>query len=116
MAARAIRETRKPVGLLMWRGRHAWVMSGFQATGDPLLAGFRVTAAIVEDPLYPRDSPTWGSSPTPGQALTVSQLGRHSVPRRTSSRFGGLNSTLSGMYVLVLPYMFDAAIYAGRFR
>ena len=30
---------RRPVGLLVWRGRHAWVMSGFEATGDPLLDG-----------------------------------------------------------------------------
>src|SRR6185503_18109988 len=30
-AARAMRQTGKPVGLLMWRGRHAWVMSGFRA-------------------------------------------------------------------------------------
>jgi hypothetical protein len=116
MAARAIRETGKPVGLLMWRGRHAWIMSGFRATGDPLLTGVRVTAAIVEDPLYPRDSATWGSSPSPGQALTVSQLGRQFVPRRTSSRFGGLNSTLGGKYVLVLPYVLDAALYDGRYR
>lgn len=34
-AARAIRLTGRPVGLLMWRGAHAWVMSGFEATADP---------------------------------------------------------------------------------
>jgi hypothetical protein len=67
MAARAMRLTGKPVGLLMWRGRHAWVMSGFHATTDPLLAGARVTAAIVEDPLYPHGSRTWGPSPEPGE-------------------------------------------------
>src|SRR6476659_6147799 len=52
-AARAMRTTGRPVGLLVWRGRHAWVMSGFRATRDPLLPGARVTAAIVEDPLHP---------------------------------------------------------------
>ena len=36
IAATAIREYRKPVGLLVWQGRHAWVMSGFEATGDPV--------------------------------------------------------------------------------
>ena len=30
VAARALRETKRPVGLVMWRGRHAWVMSGFE--------------------------------------------------------------------------------------
>jgi anti-sigma regulatory factor (Ser/Thr protein kinase)/predicted small secreted protein len=71
VAARALRETKRPVGLVMWRGRHAWVMSGFHATGDPLTGDVRVTAAIIEDPLYPRDSRTWGPSPAPGQALVA---------------------------------------------
>ncbi len=31
VAAEAIVETGRPVGLLMWHGRHAWVMSGFEA-------------------------------------------------------------------------------------
>ncbi len=38
MAARAMRRTGRPVGLLVWQGRHAWVMSGFKATADPLTA------------------------------------------------------------------------------
>ena len=36
LAAASIRQTNRPVGLLVWRGRHAWVMSGFKATADPL--------------------------------------------------------------------------------
>jgi len=104
-AARAMRKTGKPVGLLMWRGRHAWVMSGFRATGDPMVAGSRVTAVFVEDPLYPHGSSVWGPSPVPGAALTVAELGRQFVPRRTSSRWG--MTGLSGKYVLVLPYELD---------
>ena len=103
-AAQAMRLTGKPVGMLMWRGRHAWVMSGFRATGDPLVAGTRVTAAYVEDPLYPYGSSVWGPSPRPGQALTVAELGKQFVPRRTSNRFG---NALSGKYVLVLPFTMD---------
>ena len=34
MAAKAIHDQRRPVGLLVWRGRHAWVMSGYQAVVD----------------------------------------------------------------------------------
>jgi hypothetical protein len=30
-----LRQTKRPVGLVMWRGRHAWVMSGFESNGDP---------------------------------------------------------------------------------
>jgi hypothetical protein len=106
LAAQAMRRTGKPVGLLMWRGRHAWVMSGFRATGDPLVSGTRVTAAIVEDPLYPYGSSVWGESPAPGATLSVEELGRQFVPRRSSSRWG--MQDLSGKYVLVLPYELDA--------
>jgi hypothetical protein len=110
-AARAMRLTGKPVGLLMWRGRHAWVMSGFRATGDPLALGTRVTGAIVEDPLYPHGSSVWGPSPAPGTTLSVAELGRQYVPRRSSSRWG--MQYLSGKYVLVLPYELDARTQRG---
>ena len=103
VAATAMQRTGRPVGLLVWRGRHAWVMSGFVATADPLASGGRVTAAIVEDPLYPHGSKTWGRSPAPGEALSIKELGRQFVPRRMST----LSSKLAGKYVLVLPYEFD---------
>lgn len=111
-AAMAIRTTGKPVGLLVWHGRHAWVMSGFQATADPLRdASFRVTAAVVLDPLYPFGSRTWGPSPKPRQALSVADVGRQFVPRRHGTWPGGIGidpvwslASLSGKYVLVLPY------------
>lgn len=114
-AATAMRQTGRPVGLLMWRGRHAWVMSGFRATGDPLIPGTVVTAAYVEDPLYPYGSSVWGPSPRPGAALTVNELGRQFVPRRSSNRFG---SALSGKYVLVVPFERDlrAMRRLSRFR
>lgn len=108
MAARAMRRTGRPVGLLVWQGRHAWVMSGFKATGDPLTArSFRVTHAIVEDPLYPHGSSVWGRSPAPGVALTLKQVGRQFVPRQSSSRWAAVSpwsKALAGLYVLVLPY------------
>ena len=107
-AATAIRTTGRPVGLLMWRGRHAWVMSGFKATADPLTTDrFRVTAAIVEDPLYPYGSSVWGRSPKPGEALTPAELGKQFVPRRSNSRWALVDPRsrlLAGLYVLVLPF------------
>ena len=111
-AAKAIAETGKPVGLLVWRGRHAWVMTGFQATGDPLATDdYRVTRAIVMDPLYPYGSSVWGPSPKPGQAITPAVLGRQFVPRRmgswSSGGPGAMPSQLGGKYVLVLPYLPD---------
>ena len=111
LSAEAIRQTGKPVGLLVWRGRHAWVMSGFHATADPRTSDdFAVTAAIVMDPLYPHGSAAWGPSPSPRQALSPKQLGRQFVARRGfstpsgSAPGGSLMSGLAGKYVLVLPY------------
>jgi len=104
VAARAMRRTGRPVGLLVWRGRHAWVMSGFHATGDPLIAGSRVTEALIEDPLHPYGgSSTWGPSPSPGEALTVKEVGRQFVRRRSGFSIWS-TPDLGGKYVLVLPY------------
>jgi hypothetical protein len=114
LAAASIRQTNRPVGLLVWRGRHAWVMSGFKATADPLrTSNYKVTAAIVMDPLYPHGSAVWGPSPKPRQALSPKALGRQFVPRRGNASWPGnpidpaaqrTMSALSGKYVLVLPY------------
>jgi hypothetical protein len=106
VAARAMKVTGRPVGLLMWHGRHAWVMSGFEASADPFARGARVTAAIVEDPLYPHGSKVWGPSPPPGAKLSVRTLARQFVPRFSS--WG--TPSLAGTYVLVLPYEFSARI------
>jgi hypothetical protein len=112
LAARSIRETGRPVGLLVWAGRHAWVMSGFQATADPLVSGdFRVTKAIVLDPLYPYGSLRWGPSPKPREAISTAVLGRQFVPRRRGTWPGaptgaaGMTlAALAGKYVIVMPY------------
>ena len=105
VAALAIVRHHRPVGLLVWRGRHAWVMSGFEATGDPRTGSFRVTKAYILDPLHPYGSSVWGPSPTPGAAISVKQVGRQFVPRRSSGPWSLLPgmSTLSGKYVLVVP-------------
>jgi hypothetical protein len=104
IAARAIAETGKPVGLLVWRGRHAWVMSGFVATADPAVTtDFAVTHAVVLDPLYPHGSKTWGPSPRPREAITTTALGRQFVPRGTSQRSNSWMSSYAGQYVMVVP-------------
>lgn len=107
IAARAMTNTGRPVGLLVWRGRHAWVMSGFHASRDPRVPGARVTEAIVEDPLFPYGgSSAWGRSPRPGEALSVATLGHQFVRRRQST----LNASLSGKYVIVMPFDIDARL------
>ncbi|UEL27931.1 hypothetical protein [Pseudarthrobacter sp. L1SW] len=99
-AARAIAETGRPVGLVMWRGRHAWVMSGFESIGDPArFQDFAVTGVRVQDPLYPHGSGQWGPSPAPNSLLTPEELATQFVvrePRRWSSE-------LPAGYLMVLP-------------
>ena len=99
-AARAIAATGRPVGLVMWSGRHAWVMSGFESLGDPgQFPEFSVTGVHVLDPLFPHGSGQWGPSPAPNTLVTPEQLATQFVvrePRRWSS-------DLPAGYLLVLP-------------
>ena len=105
VAARAIVTYRRPVGLLVWRGRHAWVMSGFESTGDPRDGSFRVTRAYILDPLHPHGSEAWGPSPEPGTSIPVAAVGRQFVRRRLHSQWNQLPgmAELAGKYVLVVP-------------
>jgi len=101
IAARAIRQTNKPVGLLVWQGKHAWVMSGFEATADPTLySAAQITAVRVLDPLYPRPGGAWGPTPAPDSRLTVGRLADVFVPYRPQAH----NVALRNRFVLVLPY------------
>jgi hypothetical protein len=99
-AARAIADTDRPVGLVMWSGRHAWVMSGFESLGDPhQFPDFTVTGIRVQDPLYPYGSAQWGPSPAPNSLLSPDELATQFVvrePRRWSS-------DLPTGYLVVLP-------------
>lgn len=73
-AAKAIVRTGKPVGLLVMGGRHAWVMSGFDATADPgATKHFYVTHVYVLGPLYPKEQKGYFDRP-PDTRLTFEQL------------------------------------------
>jgi hypothetical protein len=50
-AAKQIAFTNKPVGLLVQNGRHAMVMTGFEATRDPRKGDFKLTHVWISDPL-----------------------------------------------------------------
>ena len=99
VAAQAMRETNRPVGLVMWRGRHAWVMSGFETMGDPALGDFSVTGIRVVDPLYPYGSGTWGPSPEPNQLLSPEDLAKQFVFREQRT----WSSHIAAGFLLVLP-------------
>ena len=100
VAAEAIRATKRPVGLVMWRGRHAWVMSGFESTADPReFDAFDVTGIRVHDPLYPHGSSVWGASPKPNALVSPRTLAKQFV-LRDSTR---VNLGVAPGYLLVLP-------------
>jgi hypothetical protein len=100
-AALMMRKTGKPVGLVVWRGAHAWVMSGFTATADPALTrDFTVTSVWVQDPWYPRFSPFWGQSRPPNQRVSPTVLGQDFRPY---GRPGRRSPERDGRYMLVMP-------------
>lgn len=100
-AARAMRLTGRPVGLLVWRGAHACVMSGFEATADPLATDdFAVTHVRVVDPWYPRISSIWGPGKPPSTRIPVEQLDEDYLRwKRPTVRY----VEKDGQFVLVLP-------------
>ena len=68
-AALRMLATGKPVGLLVWRGRHAWTMTGFTATADPRSNATAVITGIYVAP------PLAGMDPAPNTYVRVRSLG-----------------------------------------
>jgi hypothetical protein len=97
----ALRATGRPVGLLVWRGAHSWVLHGFETTADPALTDdYEIRGLWVSDPWYPRVSNIWGPSRKPNQRVTVKQLRDDYLKwRRPTGKYPGMD----GQYVLVVP-------------
>jgi hypothetical protein len=100
-AAKALRETGRPVGLVVWRGAHSWVMSGFTATADPAYTNeFEVKKVFIQDVWYPYVSTIWGASRPPNSAVPVAALAEDYLPyRRPSHRW----AKRDGQFMLILP-------------
>jgi hypothetical protein len=104
-AARALRFTGRPVGLLTWRGAHSWVMTGFRATADPAYTPhFRVTAVTIADVWWPRISTIWGPSDPPGTVVPFDRLDIDYLPWW---RPEGPYPDKDGKFVLVIPVRDD---------
>jgi hypothetical protein len=102
-AAKAIRITGKPVGLVVWRGAHSWVMSGFTATADPAYDnGFQVQGAYIQDTWYPYVSTIWGASDPPNTLVPVAALKEDFLPyQRPRARY----PKRDGQFMLILPVL-----------
>jgi len=102
---KAIRTTGRPAGLLVWRGWHSWVVSGFTATADPASTNdFTVLSLRIEDVWYPRISTLWsqdrgGMSRPPDSDVAVKDLGADYLPWSQGKRYPGRDHN----YVYVEP-------------
>lgn len=101
VAAKALRTTNRPVGLMVWRGAHSWVMSGFTATADPAVTTkYTVTAVYIEDVWWPRHSSIWGDSRKPDSLVPVGKLPEDFKPWKRPQR---KYPDKDGRFVIVLP-------------
>ena len=102
-AATALRRTGKPVGLLVWKGAHSWVMTGFRSDKDPRkTSNFKVLGAFISDPYYPRHSRIWGQTMGPDTYRNWGDMAGNFVPwkRTLEGKYPGRD----GMFLLVVPY------------
>ncbi len=81
-AALAIRTLKRPAALFVNWGSHAWVMSGFTATVDPLVSdNWQLTGVYVEGPLYPRQVLKKGFyDPPPDQWYSIETMRKVMLP------------------------------------
>lgn len=89
-AAKLIAVTGMPVGLTIQNGRHAVVMTGFEATRDPRQGDFRLIAVWISDP-YGRSRTRYGASSVPTNKY---------LERDATSAY---DRAWYGKYVIVVP-------------
>jgi hypothetical protein len=101
LAARQLRLTNKPVGLLTWRGAHSWSMSGFVSDKDPLLGDdFVVQGIYAQDVWYPRVSSIWGPSFGPGHFYASEDL---RIDFLRYNRPNQVDPDKDGQFVMIIP-------------
>ncbi len=94
-AARAIAKVHKPVGLLVWNGGHAIVMTGFGATADPNKGAFTLTKIMTSDP-YSR-----GATVGKHRTWTPSALPFGKYLQRDATR--AYNNFWYGKWIVIVP-------------
>ena len=98
--AKQIRVTQRPAGLVVWKGWHSWVVSGFTATADPATTdNFTVISLRIEDVWYPRVSTIWPKSRAPDADVLVADLAPDYRTWVQAKFFPGRD----GYYVYVIP-------------
>lgn len=111
-AARAMAVSGRPVGVTVWRGTHAWVISGITATNDPAKTDdFTVLTVSVTDPLWTLLRHRRGVL-APSTWLTVAQFGVAFLPYHDPRR----DPKIEGHYVAILPVPTVSELALGRGR
>jgi putative peptidoglycan lipid II flippase len=101
LAAKQVRLTNRPAGLMTWRGAHSWAMSGFNASADPAVTDqYTVTGVRIEDVWYPRFSTLWGYSRKPDALVPVGDLPEDFLPWK---RPLGYYPAKTGNFVIIIP-------------
>ncbi len=99
-AATRLRQTGKPVGMVVAHSSHAWVMTGFDATADPATTSkFEITGVYVMGPLYPNQQKN-GYDQAPDKRLSVDRLRSFLTPYRD---IRGPRNPWEGSYVTIQP-------------
>lgn len=99
-AVRRLRQTGKPVGLVVAHSNHAWVLTGFESATDPALDHLaQIKALYVMGPLWPSTNSS-GFDPRPNTRFTFEQLKRYHT-RYYDSR--GPNNPWEYTFVSILP-------------
>ena len=103
-AVASLRQTNLPVGLTVAHGTHAWILTGFTATADPLLTDdFRVTSVRVTGPLWGLQSRTRGYDMRPNTKLTPAQLNDYFTPWH----YAPIRMAWEGQWVSIQPVGID---------
>jgi hypothetical protein len=104
-AVTSLRLTNLPVGVLVARGGHAWLLTGFSATADPAVTrDFTVTSVRVVGPLYGLQSRNGYDMP-PDTNLSASAFKRFFTPWH----YAGVRMVWEGLYGTVQGAPADAA-------
>jgi hypothetical protein len=103
-----LRRTNLPVAVTVANGGHGWILTGFEATADPLVTDdFTVTSVRVVGPLYGRQSRNGYDMP-PDTELSVARFRGFFTPWR----YEPLPMTWDGRYVSIQPVVPEVAVPA----
>jgi hypothetical protein len=98
-----LRRTGLPVALTVSKGNHGWILTGFEATADPLLsADFEVTSVRVVGPLFGLQS-KGGYDMRPDTKLSTAQLRDFFTPWR----YAPMAMKWDGRFVSIQPLAED---------